>query len=52
MRRQLRARDARRSGERGSFARALEYNESGFPIVERPPTLAARVARLLSGRLD
>ena len=50
VRRQLRARDARRSGQRGPFARALEYDESGFPILERPPTLAARVARMLAGR--
>jgi hypothetical protein len=51
VRRQLRAREARRSGQGGAFARPLEFDESGFPIIERPPSFTSRVARLLSGKL-
>jgi hypothetical protein len=37
-----------RSGRGSQFARPLQYDEAGFPIIERPPSFAARVARLLS----
>ena len=38
-----RSRGARR------FELPMKYDESGFPIPERPPSLAERVRRLLSG---
>jgi hypothetical protein len=40
----------RRNGRAGAVdrARPLEFDESGFPIAQRSPSFATRVARLLS----
>jgi hypothetical protein len=48
----VREREAGDPGNGGGFARPLEYDESGFPIVQRPSTFASRVSRLISGRPD
>jgi hypothetical protein len=47
-RRESRARTARARGNR-RFAAPMQYDESGFPIPQRPPTFADRVRRLLAG---
>lgn len=52
VRRRVREREAGDPGNGGGFARPLEYDESGFPIVQRPSTFASRVSRLISGRPD
>jgi hypothetical protein len=48
--RYLRARESVRSGGPASVdpARPLEFDESGFPIAQRPSTFVQRVARLLA----
>jgi hypothetical protein len=48
-RRARRERIARRSLGNGTFASPLQYDESGFPINNRPPSFAERVRRLIAG---
>ena len=47
--RALRGRKGTRPTSDRAFASPLRYDESGFPITKRPPSLAERVRRLIAG---